>query len=76
MTIKRRTQMNIYGEEHVFMETVCTKTDMSSVCGMHYDEYWKAVHIDKTMSQEDFDKWLHENCCKCRNMSDICMYGE
>ena len=28
------------------------KKDMSKVCGMHYEEYWDAVHIHKTMTQE------------------------
>ena len=49
------------------------KKDMSKVCGMHYEEYWDAVHIHKTMTQEDFDKWLYNNCDQCTFMSDICM---
>lgn len=50
-----------------------TERDMSAVCGMHYEEYWRATHTLRTMSQEDFDRWLMANCYKCRHMSDICM---
>lgn len=74
MVAKRRVQVNIDGEEQVYMETVKRK-DMSAACGMLYDEYWRAVHIDKTMTQEDFDKWLLEHCYNCCYMSDICMKG-
>lgn len=56
-------------------ETMDIKKDMSSVCGMHYEEYWHAAHILKTMAQEDFDKWLHDNCYQCRYMCEICMKG-
>lgn len=50
--------------------------DKSTTCGMHYEEYWRAVHIDHTMSQEEFNKWFMENCYQCCWMSEICMYGE
>ena len=50
-----------------------TKKDMSPACEMRYEEYWAAVHIQKTMTQEDFDKWLRDNCCLCKFMNEICM---
>lgn len=53
--------------------SVPEKADMSSTCGMHYGEYWRAVHIDHTMAQKDFDEWLANNCSRCNQMSDICM---
>lgn len=52
------------------------KMNMSSTCGFKYEEYWRKTHMDQTMSQEDLDNYIDENCAKCRYMSDICMYGE
>ncbi len=52
---------------------ITPKCDMSATCGMRYDEYWWATNIYKTMSQEDFDRWLHDNCFQCRYMSEVCM---
>lgn len=50
--------------------------DMSKECGMHYEEYWAAVHIHGTMTQEAFDAWFNEHCCQCTKMYEICMAGE
>lgn len=52
---------------------ITTKGDMSATCGMHYDEYWWANNIYKTMSREDFDQWLRDNCFQCCYMSEVCM---
>lgn len=52
------------------------KRELHNVCGLKYDEYWKAVHIDKTMSQEAFDDWFKKYCAQCRWMSEVCMFGE
>lgn len=56
-----------------YVQEYHTARDMSSACGMHYEKYWHAVHVEKTMSQEDFDKWLRGNCYQCKHMSEICM---
>lgn len=50
-----------------------TGKDMSSVCGMHYEEFWRAFHIDRTMSQEEFDEWFDTNCGRCTYMNEVCM---
>lgn len=52
------------------------RCDMSATCGMHYDEYWRAVHVDHTMSEDYFLCWFDRNCAKCTYMSEICMHGE
>ena len=49
---------------------------MSGRCGLKYFEMWNACHKDKTISQEDLNKWMSEHCDKCKYMSDICMYDE
>lgn len=50
-----------------------TKRDLSSTCGGHYEEYWYATHVLKTMAEEDFDKWFQTNCHQCIYMNEICM---
>lgn len=52
---------------------MCTRKDMSLHCGMHYQEYWLAVHVKRTMTQREFDKWLYKYCLRCEYMSDVCV---
>lgn len=47
--------------------------DMSSTCGGLYTAYWMATHVDRTMSEEEFEKWFNDNCGQCCYMNEICM---
>lgn len=50
--------------------------DLSQECGMHYAEYWMAVHVCHTMTEDEFHKWFSNYCAQCTNMCEICMAGE
>lgn len=52
------------------------KQDMSKMCNFKYEENWIKANHDKTMEQEEWDKWFSEYCGKCKYMCEICMYGE
>ena len=49
------------------------KQDMSNMCGMHYFEYWHAANEYRTMPEEEFRKWMRDNCYQCIHLCEICV---